>query len=87
MMFPITAYIEAALGLAHYDKLDDGSFAGEIPELKGVAAFGCTLLECEAELRSTLEDWILVGLLMGHKLPVLAGIDLNKVQNGRVATT
>ncbi|MEO6184427.1 MAG: hypothetical protein ABIP71_15275 [Verrucomicrobiota bacterium] len=22
------------------------------------------------ELRSTLEDWILVGLKMGHKLPV-----------------
>ena len=41
----------------------------------------------EAELRSTLEDWILVGLRLGHKLPVLAGIDLNKVQNGRLATT
>ena len=87
MTFPITAYIEAALELARYDKLDDGSFAGEIPKLKGVAAFGRTLRECEAELRSTLEDWILVGLRMGHELPVLAGIDLNKVQNGRVATT
>src|SRR5882672_8416709 len=87
MMFPITAYIEAALELARYDKLDDGSFAGEIPKLKGVAAFGKTLRECEAELRSTLEDWILVGLRLGHKLPVLAGIDLNKVNNGRLATT
>ena len=34
MTFPITAYIEAALELAHYDKLEDGSFAGEIPKLK-----------------------------------------------------
>lgn len=86
MMFPITAYIEAALGLARYDKLEDGSFAGDIPKLKGVAAFGGTLRECEGELRSTLEDWILVGLRLGQKLPVLAGIDLNKVQHGRLAT-
>jgi hypothetical protein len=34
-----------------------------------------------------LEDWILVGLRLGHKLPVLGEIDLNKVKNGRVATT
>lgn len=87
MIFPTTAYIEAALELARYDKLGDGSFAGEIPKLKGVAAFGRTLRACENELRSTLEDWILVGLKMGHKLPVLAGVDLNKVRNGRMATT
>ena len=43
MMFPITAYIEAALEGAHYDKLEDGSFAGEIRKLKGVAAFGQNL--------------------------------------------
>jgi predicted RNase H-like HicB family nuclease len=87
MTFPLTAYIEASLELAHYDKLEDGSFAGEIRKLKGVAAFGKTLRECECELRSTLEDWILVGLRLGHKLPVLAGIDLNKVRDGRVATS
>ena len=87
MVFPITAYIEAALAEACYDKLDDGSFAGEIPPLKGVAAFGVSLRECESELRSTLEDWILVGLRLGHPLPVLAGIDLNKVHNDRVATS
>jgi predicted RNase H-like HicB family nuclease len=87
MMFPITAYIEAALELARYDKLEDGSFAGEIPKLKGVAAFGKSLRVCEDELRSALEEWILVGLRPGHKLSVLAGIDLNKVQNGRMATS
>ena len=66
MMFPITAYIEAALELARYDKLEDSSFAGKIPKLKGVAAFGKSLRECEGELRSTFEDWILVGLKLGH---------------------
>jgi len=85
MTFPLTAYIEAGLGMARYDKLDDGSFSGEIPKLKGVIAFGKSLRHCENELRSTLEDWILVGLRLGHKLPVLAGIDLNKANNGRLA--
>ena len=87
MQFPLTAYIDAALELARYDKLEDKSFAGEIPPLKGVIAFGKTLRECENELRSVLEDWILVGLRLGHKLPVLAGIDLNKGTHGPVATT
>jgi hypothetical protein len=39
------------------------------------------LRQCEEELRSTLEDWILVGLKLGHPLPVIAGIDLNKEPN------
>ena len=80
-MFPLTAYIEAGLELACYEKLEDGSYAGEIPELEGVIAFGKTLKECQTELRSTLEDWILVGFHLGHQLPILSGIDLNKPAN------
>ena len=41
-------------------------------------AFGNTFAECQIELRSTLEDWVLVGLKLGHALPVIAGIDLNQ---------
>jgi len=63
---------------AVYDKLEDGTFAGRIPPCKGVVAFGKTLRECEDELHSTLEDWILVGLKLGHPLPVIEGIDLNR---------
>ena len=73
-MFPLTAYFEAAMELACYDKLEDGTYAGEISKLPGVAAFGRTLRECERELRSTVEDWVLVGLRLGHPLPKLAGI-------------
>src|SRR4051812_11397446 len=85
-MFPLTAYIEGAMELAHYDKLDNGSFAGEIPKLPGVIAFARTLKDCEKELRSTLEDWILVGLRLGHPLQKLAGIVLNKRAHGRMAS-
>jgi predicted RNase H-like HicB family nuclease len=63
---------------AMYDKLEDGTFSGRIPACRGVLAFGSTLRQCEDELRSVLEDWILVGLKLGHALPVVAGVDLNK---------
>lgn len=76
--FILTDYVSRALGHAIYDKLEDGTFAGRIPVCPGVVAFGTTLSNCEAELRSTLEDWILVGLKLGHALPVIGGIDLNK---------
>jgi predicted RNase H-like HicB family nuclease len=76
--FILSDYVEQALAEAAYDKLEDGTFAGRIPPCPGVVAFGATLRECEAELRSTLEDWILVGLKLRHPLPVLAGIDLNQ---------
>jgi hypothetical protein len=36
------------------------------------------LRRCEEELRSTLEDWILVGLKMGHPLPVIDKVNLNQ---------
>ena len=87
MTFPLTAYIEAAMELAHYDKLEDGGFAGEIRKLPGVIAFGKTLSQCEHELRSTLEDWIVVGLRLGHDLPKLAGVDLNGRGHGRLASS
>jgi predicted RNase H-like HicB family nuclease len=74
----LTDYIDRAIAQAEYDKLDDGSFAGSIPSCKGVVAFGPTLKECETELRSTLEEWILLGLKLGHSLPIVDGIDLNK---------
>jgi len=73
-----TGYIDMALARAEYDKLEDGTFSGRIPGCKGVIAFGKTLRECEDELQSTLEDWIFVGLKLGHPLPVIDGFDLNK---------
>ena len=78
LRYILTGYIESALSLAEYDKLEDGTFSGRISSCKGVISFGKTLSECEEELRSTLEDWVLVGLKLGHPLPVIAGYDLNQ---------
>lgn len=63
--FVLSDYIEAAMDGAVYDELGDGSFAGRIPDCPGVVAFATSLADCERELRSTLEDWLLVGLKPG----------------------
>ncbi len=78
IQYILTDYVNQMMAQAVYDKLEDGTFCGRIPSCKGVIAFGSTLRECEDELHSTLEDWILTGLKLNHPLPVIATIDLNR---------
>lgn len=68
--FVLTDYMSQLMARAVYDKLEDETVAGRIPECKGVLVFGATLRACEDELRSTLEDWIVVGLKLGHPLAI-----------------
>ena len=65
----LSDYVEQALAQAEYDKLEDDSFVGTIPSFVGVIAFAATLRECKSSLRSTLKDWIWVGLKIKHSLP------------------
>ena len=76
--YVLSTYIDGALNRAEYEKLEDGSYSGAIPVCPGVIAFANSLKDCERELRSVLEDWLLLGLKLGHHLPVIGGIDLNK---------
>jgi predicted RNase H-like HicB family nuclease len=78
IQFIISEYIAHAMAHAEYENLEDGSFSGRIPPCQGVIAFGSTLQECEIELHSSLEDWLLIGFKLGHVLPVIDGINLNK---------
>ena len=73
----LTDYIDYAMAGAVYDKLEDGSFAGRVPACRGVVAFDTNLTGCQILLRSTFEDWLVLGLKLGHEIPVLSGIDLN----------
>lgn len=73
----ISEYIEKAMEKAFYEKLEDGTYSGEIQICQGTLAFGKTLYECQRELKSTLEGWIIVGLRHGHELPVINDLDLN----------
>lgn len=70
-------YIDEAMAKAVYDKLEDGSYYGKIPQCPGVLAFAETLYKCEHTLRSSLEGWLIVKIRHGDRLPVIGRINLN----------
>ncbi|MBI2882538.1 MAG: type II toxin-antitoxin system HicB family antitoxin [Candidatus Methylomirabilis oxyfera] len=73
----LTTYINAALRKAHYEMLPDGEgYFGRIEGFQGVWAQADTLKACREELRDVLEEWIVLGLRMGHPLPPIDGITL-----------
>lgn len=74
----LTQYLQQALRHAKYELTEDGRFFGRISECQGLWAEATTLEECREELQSTLEDWLLLGLQLGHPLPVIEGVDLNR---------
>jgi len=80
----LTEYIEHSMRKAHHELMEDGRFFATIPKCKGLWAEGRTLEKCREELRSTLEDWLLLGLRLGHSLPVVDGINLNRT-NRKIA--
>lgn len=66
----LTAYIEPAMGHAHYELIDGGKAVyADIPGLPGVYATCATVEACRAELREVLEEWVLLGLSMAHVIP------------------
>ena len=79
----LTDYIRAALRQAKYELMENGKFFARVPSCQGVWAEGGTLEDCREELQSTLEDWLLLGLQLGHKLPVIDGINLNRKASTR----
>ena len=75
----LSAYIMAARHRATYELLPgDEGFAGVIPGLQGVLGHAMTLEACREDLQSALEDWIWLGLRLGHSIPPLDGIDLSQ---------
>ncbi len=74
----LTAYINAAMRKAHYEILPNGEgYLGTIEGLQGVWANADTLEACREELQEALEEWIVLGLRLGHQLPDIDGLTLN----------
>lgn len=63
---------------AVYEKLADGTFCGRIPKCPGTVAFARSLYDCQEELRSVLEDWLIVKLRHQDPIPVLGRVNLNR---------
>ena len=72
----IRQYVEEALRRARYDKLEDGTFYGEVPRLRGVLAIGETLEECRTQLAEVVEEWVLVRVAKGLAVPPLGKIEV-----------
>jgi predicted RNase H-like HicB family nuclease len=70
-------YVNKAMRKAVYEKLEDGTYSGKISQCPGVIAFGETLYQCQEELRSVLEGWLIVKIRHGDRLPVIGGVNLN----------
>lgn len=72
----LITYFQQAMRLAKYEILEDRAYYGEIPGFAGVWAQAEDLETCREDLQSALEDWLVLGLRMGHPLPEVAGIRL-----------
>lgn len=67
----LSEYISKKLREARYKILKNSSYFGEIFGLKGVWANAKSLEGCREELRSALEDWLLLKLKDGDTIPGL----------------
>ncbi len=65
----LNEFIEKKLISARYKLLKDGSYFGEIPGLKGIWANAKNLESCRKELQEVLEDWLLLKVRDGEKIP------------------
>ena len=73
----LAEYIEAAMRDADFVIfVEDGTYYGEIYGFQGVWANADTLEECRQQLREVLEGWILLGIELGHEIPVLPSMNL-----------
>lgn len=73
----LQSYIQAAMGRAQYEVLEDDTYYGDIPDLLGVWGVGTTEEQCQEMLSDAVEGWIILGLKLKHTLPIIDGIDIN----------
>ncbi len=78
----LSEFIKKQLKKATYERLEDGSYYGEIPGLRGVWADAKNLEDCRKELREVLEGWLVLKLRDRDPIP---GLPI-KIQKRRVLT-
>jgi predicted RNase H-like HicB family nuclease len=72
----LSRYIKAAMAHATIERLDDGTYYGEIPPIPGVWADGPDQDTCRATLQEVLEEWLMVSLDQHLPIPPVDGITL-----------
>lgn len=67
----ISRYLAEALRRARYEIVDDGIYCATVTGLPGVVATGKTLEGCRDQLAEVIEEWLLVRVALGLKIPRL----------------
>ena len=72
----LLTYISQKMNKARYKILEDGTYFGNIPRLGGVWAAEDSLEKCRETLQEILEEWIILKLKDGDKIP---GFSIKKI--------
>mgnify|MGYP001617498360 CR=1 FL=1 len=65
----LSEYITKKLRTASYKLLKDGTYFGEIQNVKGVWATADSLEKCRQQLQEVLEDWLLLKVRNRESVP------------------
>ena len=77
-MGALSEYFDAAMQRAAYEEMEeDAGWFATIDGFDGLWASGPTKEQCQSELRSTLEDWVLFSVQRQMPVPMIHNIDLN----------
>lgn len=79
-------YIAAALERAVYKTLvgEEEPIFVSVPELPGAWASGKTAKEARRELIGVIEEWVFLGIRLGHPIPPIGGHTVNAPQETAV---
>jgi predicted RNase H-like HicB family nuclease len=67
----LTDFINKKLKQARYKLLEDGTYFGRIPSIKGIWSNAKNLEDCRKELQEVLEDWLVLKIMNREKIPGL----------------
>jgi len=81
-MMMITQYVQQALRRARYEKLEDGTYYGEVPRLRGVLATARSLKACRKQLGEVVEEWVLVRVAKGLAVPAFGKVEVKVKKAG-----
>jgi predicted RNase H-like HicB family nuclease len=76
--FSLLRYLDAALGLATYERDEDGIVIAEVPGMSGFFAQGETFEEARANLRDAIEGNVLLALQLGLPIPEVPGVTIEE---------
>jgi predicted RNase H-like HicB family nuclease len=78
----VSEYVRAALDRVLDETVDAKTVCATVPGLPGVLATGTSLESCRADLVNVIEEWILVRVANGLRIPRLGTV---KVQITRAS--